>query len=295
MRKLLLPLLLIANIAFGQVDLNLGLRAYYPFSGNANDISGNNNNPVFNNATLIADRFGNPNSAYHFDGASTYMKILNSASLNTSNTLSLVAWVKPQGFYPGTCHGNSILMKGDADFLAGNYLLRYDDNAFLNGTQCSQPVDPLHQNFYGGGLVAPSPGYTPYIQSNQWYSVIATYDGTTARLYVNCQLILARTQSGATFTNAADLYLGRFNSGAFPYWVNGDIDEVRIYDRALNPDEVYILGGCLTPVTCNNWLSAPSDPSYVTAGDIDVTGNQITVEAVFNRTAPSRFPAVMVF
>ncbi|MFZ1453468.1 MAG: hypothetical protein WAT20_12255, partial [Ferruginibacter sp.] len=92
MRKIFLPLLFIANIAFGQVDLNLGLRAYYPFTGNANDVSGNNNNPVFNNATLTADRLGNPNSAYHFDGASQYMKILNSASLNTTNTLSLVAW-----------------------------------------------------------------------------------------------------------------------------------------------------------------------------------------------------------
>ncbi len=286
MKKIFLPLLFIANISFGQVDLNLGLRAYYPFTGNANDISGNNNNPIFNNATLTADRFGNPNSAYHFDGASTYMKILNSASLNTTNKLSLVAWVKPQGFYPGTCHGNSILMKGDADFLTGNYLLRYDDNAFLNSTQCSVPVDPLHQNFYGGGLVMPPPGYTPYIQTNQWYSVIATYDGTTARLYINCQLILSRTQGGATFTNAADLYLGKFNSGAFPYWVNGDMDEIRIYDRALNIDEVNTLGGCIVQTACNNWLNTPTPNSNARIGDLDISGNQLTIEASFNRTGP---------
>ncbi|MBK7558794.1 MAG: hypothetical protein IPI54_11195 [Chitinophagaceae bacterium] len=74
MKKLLLPLLLAANVCFAQVDLNLGLKAYYPFSGNANDISGNNNNPVFNNATLTADRLGNPNSAYHFNGMAILMK-----------------------------------------------------------------------------------------------------------------------------------------------------------------------------------------------------------------------------
>ena len=66
----------------GQVDLTNGLRAYYPFSGNAQDASGNNNNPVFNNATLTADRFGKPGSAYHFNGIDNYMKILNSPSLN---------------------------------------------------------------------------------------------------------------------------------------------------------------------------------------------------------------------
>ena len=57
--KRILPILfiIIANICYSQVDLNAGLVAYYPFTGNANDASGNNNNPVFNNATLTSDRY----------------------------------------------------------------------------------------------------------------------------------------------------------------------------------------------------------------------------------------------
>jgi len=57
--KRILPILLvfIASICNAQVDLNAGLIAYYPFTGNANDASGNNNNPVFNNATLTSDRY----------------------------------------------------------------------------------------------------------------------------------------------------------------------------------------------------------------------------------------------
>ena len=287
MKIVFLPLLFLASLCFGQVDLNLGLKAYYPFSSNANDVSGNNNNPVFNNATLTADRLGNPNSAYHFNGTSSYMKILNSPTINTTDKLSLVAWVKPQGFYMGTCHGNSIMMKGDADYLTGNYLLRYDDNAYTNGNNCSTPiVDILHQNFYGSGANANPPGYTPYIQTDQWYNVIVTYDGTTARLYINCELKVTKPQAGQTFTNLYDLYLGSLNNGSFPYWLNGDMDEVRIYDRALNQDEVNTLGGCITPVSCNNWLFTPSYPSYARAGDLDVSGNQITVEATYNRTFP---------
>lgn len=39
-------------------------------------------------------------------------------------------------------------------------------------------------------------------------------------------------------------------------------------------------------LNCSNWLSTPVQPSYFEVGEIDVPGNQITVEAVFNRTTP---------
>src|SRR6266404_1202616 len=112
MIRTLLLLLIVSGNLVAQVNLNQGLMAYYPFSGNANDVSGNNNNPVFNNATLTADRFGNPNSAYSFDGTSSYMRIPNSATLNFGTQMSVTAWVKVAGFYQGPCHGNRIVMKG---------------------------------------------------------------------------------------------------------------------------------------------------------------------------------------
>lgn len=286
MRKLLLSLLiLISNISFGQVNLNLGLKAYYPFTGNANDVSGNNNNPVFNNATLTADRVGNPNSAYHFDGSASYMQVPNSASLNTTNKLSLSAWVKPMGFYAGNCHGNSVIAKGNTSTTPGLYIIWYDDNAGTYGANCGGPLNPAVENFYGAGGMTPAPGYTPYIQTNQWYSVIVTYDGTTVKLYVDCQLKYSGPQGGINFTNPYDLFIGKVDNPSFPYWVNGDIDEVRIYDRALTVDEVNVLGGCVAPSACNNWLYTELIPSSVKVGDVDVAGTQLTVEAKYTRTA----------
>jgi hypothetical protein len=279
MKRIFLPiLLLIANFCVGQVNLNLGLRAYYPFSGNANDVSGNNNNPNFNNATLTADRFGNPNSAYHFNGTNNYMRIPNSATLNMGNTMSLALWVRPTGYYTGQCYNNAMVMKGDADFLPGNYSLRFSDAI----TGCSANPTTTHEQFYGdGGAIAT----LPLVQLNQWYSVIVTYDGTTARIYVDC--ILQGTVSlSSTFTNAFDVFFGHLNNSQFPYWLNGDLDEIRIYDRALNVDEVNTLGGCIVQTPCNNWLNTPGNPSYATAGDLDVSGNQLTVEAIVNRVPP---------
>ena len=67
----------LATFGFGQINLTSGLVAYYPFSGNANDQSGNGNNAVFNSATLTADQFGNANSAYLFNGTSSYIRVAN--------------------------------------------------------------------------------------------------------------------------------------------------------------------------------------------------------------------------
>src|SRR5688500_4496166 len=38
--------------------------------------------------------------------------------------------------------------------------------------------------------------------------------------------------------------------------------------------------------SCDNWLSLPAQGSKVTIGDVDVTGNKLTVEAMFNRSPP---------
>mgnify|MGYP000856692540 FL=1 len=116
-----------------QVNLNQGLVAYYPFSGNANDMSINGNNPSLNTAVLTADRLGNPNSAYRFNGTNSQIVIPNSNSLNSminQNQISLCAWVRPLGYYTGTCYNKMILMKGVLDFDQGNYSLRFSDVQF---------------------------------------------------------------------------------------------------------------------------------------------------------------------
>lgn len=217
-----------------------GLAAHYPFNGNANDISGNNNNPVFNNTVFTADRFGNPNSAVHFNGVNNYIQIPNNPSINFANTITLSVWVRPTGFYYDICHASSILNKGTADYYPGNYALRYDDALFTEGKGCSgdRLKDSLHMNFRGTGT--PVKVYAPFIERNKWYHVVYTNDGTTSALYVDCVLKYALPFK-ETFINKDDLFIGRTNDDFFPFWLNADVDDLRIYGRALSKTAIEAL------------------------------------------------------
>ncbi|MFN8308084.1 MAG: LamG domain-containing protein [Ferruginibacter sp.] len=240
MRPLLFLLLSLFNYCQAQVNLNQGLQAYYPFNGEARDLSGNNNHPVFNNAGFTSDRFGRKNHAFHFNGVYQYMRIKNSPSLNFGNTITLAVWVRPTGFYYGICHASQLLSKGGGNYNPGNYALRFDDALFTNGRGCSGTLcDTLHQNFRGTGTVlTPYPG--EFIKKGQWYSVIYTNDGKTARLYVNCELKYS-VVFPETFTNHEDLFFGKSDDDLFPFWLHGDLDDIRIYNRALSLEEITAL------------------------------------------------------
>ena len=234
--KSFLPVLLclfLCSSSFSQIKLDSGLVAYYPFNGNANDESGNGNNPAFNNATLTDDYLGKANSAYHFNGSNTYMMVPNSVSLNMNKEVSIALRVRPMDFYTGPCYNNMLIMKGDADYLPGTYFLRFSDVP----TGCSATPTTTNEQFYGTGVVATNPA----VKLNQWYNVTWTYDGVTARIYVDCNLMNSKDSALSPFITNFNLYIGRLNNEQYPYWLNGDLDDIRIYNRALNEEEIKAL------------------------------------------------------
>ena len=72
--------------------LNVGLVAWYPFDGNASDMSGNGNHGTVNGATLSIDRHGEDQKAYSFDG-NDYILVPQSPSLDITEELTLSAWI----------------------------------------------------------------------------------------------------------------------------------------------------------------------------------------------------------
>jgi hypothetical protein len=232
-----------------QVDtickLDLGLVAHYNFTdGSLLDETDNHNDIVFNSATLTADKAGNADNAYLFDGSTSYMRVANSPSLNPNGKITIMARVKANDFYMGTCHFSEIVGKGYPDIIQGLYVMRIADPY----GHCYDAPDVTKEYFMGAygddipeGTAAGAFADTAFIQKDTWYTAIYTYDGSKAKVYVNGQL-KSESEKTVTFTpNDHDLYIGRHEDPAFPYWFNGVIDEVRIYDRAISCYEVAAL------------------------------------------------------
>jgi len=78
-------------------SLEQGLAAYYPFNGNANDMSGHGYNGIVNGAKLSADRFGNPDAAYSFDGSGDFIEI---PDIGSYKQLTESIWVYYTGSSP---------------------------------------------------------------------------------------------------------------------------------------------------------------------------------------------------
>lgn len=220
-------------------NLKDSLVAYYNFNGgNLNDSSGYNNHITFNNALKTTDRFGKANNAYLFDGKTNFMKVVNSASLNPRQ-ISLVAMVKFNGFYRGPCHGNQILKKGFQDQDNGIYGLR----AGVVNTPCDNLVDTTKEQivgYYGNNQYSSiaAGDSIDYIKPNVWMTIVFTYDGSQAKMYVDGKLKQVRRGTVPFTPNTDGLFIGRAERPDFPYWFNGVIDEIRIYKKALCEGEV---------------------------------------------------------
>jgi gliding motility-associated-like protein len=284
--KLGIVLLCIFSNVYTQVNLNLGLVAHWNFNGNANDVSGNGNNGTVFGATLVPGQAGIPNTAYYFNGSSSYIQVANSPTLSSfpSDSFTIYARIKTQGFYAGPCHGNSIVDKGNSDYINGWYTLRCSDaysTAFLN---CSSPMNPAMQNYslecYNQ---LPVPGsYMPFVDTSLWDCVIAIYGGDSSRLYVNGVLKQTMSLSGPLGSNTDDLFIGRKNNPLYPYWVNGIIDDIRIYNRAINTQEIDSLCNSIiqsSSVTANFITSVPNgcDSSIIQFTDISIATNSTIV------------------
>jgi len=213
-------------------DLKNGLIAYYNFSnGSLKDSSGLNNDIILTNSTTpVADRFGNVNGAFSFNGIDSYMKIANSEAFNL-RTITLFAIIKINGYYPGNSQINSIIDKGAPDNINGFFSLRFSDPASTGDTS--------KENFYASfGDNNAGVRASQTITTGQWYYVAYTFDGFVSKIYINGKLDASQAKTTSFSPNNLPLFLGRHEDDASPNYFNGVMDEVRIYSRPLSAAEI---------------------------------------------------------
>ncbi len=220
------------NFANVEDSLTKGLVAYYPFNGNANDESTNNNHGEIIGAKLTTDRNNKQNSAFYFDGKS-YIKIKNDSTLNPKKELSLCAWYKPNK-YKGS-GSDPIVTKGFSIHQAPYYQYHLSVTGILyskkDGGKVNFTVSPQKKAI----TVSSSANC---LKKEKWSFIAGVYDNGTVSLYINGILISSKNENIEGIINdyGQNIHIGKGNN--YEGYIKGSIDEVRIYNRALSTFEV---------------------------------------------------------
>jgi hypothetical protein len=228
-------LYLIGAVAYSslaaQVNLISDLKVCMPFNGNATDMSGNSNHGTVFNSTLTTDRFGNVNNAYQFsNSAGSYISIENFSAIAPTNELTISLWAK-------------------ADFITSNclFILNPDNQSdrcvgcaqYINGSGTAMIWD--YGDLQSGGRTA----VTSIAPDANWhhYVYIISQSANIKQMYLDGSLVSNSSYSLSCLNKNLPFYIGGgfSNGGNTSIMWNGKIDDVYMYNRALNTAEVSTL------------------------------------------------------
>jgi hypothetical protein len=224
--------------------LTTGLVAYYPFNGNANDESGNGNNGIdygpsnyITTAKGIARSFSNPDASNALD----YVTVPN--TLRGDYTISMKV------MYTSLKHFNTLIyLSSGKSWVFSDIWISLDPHKKLTYIQESQDLraeDYSHQAI----IDIPQRLNSIYvnsdsIQPNQYYDFAATYSNNTLNIYLNGNKYMTYSNINAIDPSTNTLIIGvcpNNTTNLFYYPLEGVIDELRFYNRALPEESIKAL------------------------------------------------------
>lgn len=225
-------------------QLDEGLIARYDFSGDANDVSGNENHGIVYGATPAPDRQGYPGRALYFDGIDDYVDI-GSLGAGDFDTYTISLWVRTES-KPGV----SVSLFGNWEDGHNMMLMGLNasdhSNSFRRGKLYFIHRDPDSTN--GGNFEGGDYSNIDHLWNDMHadvfthVTVVRDALNESQKLYVDGVLnheITPVTQSA--MTKDAAFLVGKL--AIYDIYFEGVMDELRIYGRALSESEVRALAG----------------------------------------------------
>jgi hypothetical protein len=204
--------------------------SWWPGDGNAKDIVGKNNGKLKNGAGFAK---GYVKQAFSLNGTNQYVDLGNAKSLWVSKgAFTVDAWVyfnnigEPDQSIVDKMNANGtnsdgwrLLYQGDFD----QFWFCLGGGPGNNGCQSGAPTTVVS---------------TTTVKAQTWYHVTGVKTSTTISIYVNGSLEGTSQFGTFTDTNSTDLLFGVTASQGKTAWLNGLIDEVELFKRALKPAEI---------------------------------------------------------
>lgn len=236
MKRIIFSLLLCSQIS--AQDLTSDLVICMPMDGNANDLSGNNNNGFVYNIVSTSDRFNIPNSALQFNGSNSKIVVPSSLSISnieTVNELTISVWCKISSFGSTNCFPVANKYKSGTFYGGWDYTIQPPST--WNGQIFVPNYAGMGSNY---GICKGNEGVT----LNQWdfYAITFSRQSSTFKVYKNGTLLNSVNTGVYTLdtTSTGSLYIG-CSPGATMDYANGFIDDFKMYSRALTQAEIQTL------------------------------------------------------
>ena len=191
---------------------------------NASDSKGDNTGTLYNFDTpaWTTDTAGGASSgALYFEHTDTdeYVRVEHNASLNPSN-FTLEAWVCMNDLW-----GENIIVQKGATYGNPGYALGF------NG-------DKIRFNIGRTGAETLLDSTTT-LQTGTWYHVAVTYDGTNQKIYIDSVKETNEATPLSYETSLDAMYIGHNGRNQIDVFAfSGIMDDVRIYNKALNLGEI---------------------------------------------------------
>ncbi len=221
------------------VNITDQLILHHPFDGNSNDESRNGNDAVVHGAILGEDRNGNPAGAYYFDGLDDYIELNDDFDYPNRSVCLWFRAIKVPVWIPGYKD-----LSLDILYTSDHPDLKYG----LTKLWISK-MDDVDMVFFHNGGATNIDDFAYEIIPNQWNFVVITVTPDMIHYYLNGLPVGKRVFPGnihsyeVTPLKNAALGIGRKLNHRF---YNGAIDDVYIYNRAINACEVlYLYNGSL--------------------------------------------------
>lgn len=218
------------------VDITTGLLAYYKLDGNTSDSSGNGLHATLTGTgSYTADHNGNPNAAMYLVSnvvpGNTFLSMGSPPQFSSfTNQIAVSYWIRQTESWFGSGGTGEIALLNQFAFSNGLY----------TGLVSTNPANPQNKIRFRVNNALYLDG-TVNVSLNQWTHIVCTYDGAQLRIYQNGVLTAWANHTGNVNYSGHGMFFGKMPIGAGQFTYRGDVDQIRIYNRGLNPNEVLTL------------------------------------------------------
>jgi len=239
---LITSFLMAGAVAKSQLQADESLVLYLSFDEGKGEIAKDlsqygNDGTIKGGIEWVSGKFS---KSLRYDGATGYIEVPHSDSLNVEASFTVENWAYPEDIL----REQNVAEKGLLFALCSSMLSLME--AVMNPTQTNWKRSWLdHIKTVRGYVFAiAASGWNPIwlatsaknaLEAQKWYHLAMTWDGTTRTLYVNGEEDGSDKPTGSLVPNKDPVYIA---GGRNPYYYKGIYDEIRIWNRALSQKEI---------------------------------------------------------